>query len=121
MFVAMNRFPVNPDREVDFEQIWKERRSFLEEVPGFVQFALLRGENAGAYISYSTWTDREAFLAWTSSDAFVRGHAQGSLEGILAGPPQLSLFAAVIEQDASGRRIDESQPVPDRRMHLPGH
>jgi len=121
VFAAMNRFRVYPDREGDFERIWKERQSFLKEVPGFVQFALLRGDDAGDYISHSTWADRDSFLAWTRSEAFVRGHAQGSLQGILASTPQLSLFSAVIEEDASGRRIDPSQPVPGRRMSLPEH
>jgi len=41
MFVAMNNFPVNPDRAEDFEKIWRERESYLEDVPGFVHFVLL--------------------------------------------------------------------------------
>ena len=47
MFIAMNKFQVVPERENDFETIWKERDSYLQEVPGFVQFALLRGEEDG--------------------------------------------------------------------------
>jgi heme-degrading monooxygenase HmoA len=117
----MNRFHVNLDRETDFERIWKERQSYLEEVPGFMQFALLRSEDAGNYISYSTWTNREAFITWTQSEAFARGHAQGSLKGILTDAPQLNLFSAIIEEDASGRRIDNRQPASHRRMTLPGH
>ncbi len=99
MFVAMNRFRVAPDKGDEFERIWAERESHLDQVPGFVRFALLRGEE-GEYISHSTWEDREAFVAWTESDAFRRGHAGPSLMGILQGPPVVTLYDAVLEQDA---------------------
>jgi len=101
MFVAMNRFRVAPDKGDEFERIWAERESHLDQVPGFVRFALLRGEE-GEYISHSTWEDREAFVAWTESDAFRRGHAGPSLMGILQGPPQIALYEATLTQDAGG-------------------
>lgn len=115
MFVAMNRFRVVPDRERDWERIWRERESYLQEVPGFVQFALLRGDEEGDYISHSIWRDRSSFDAWTRSDAFRKGHAQGSLKGILAGPPQLALFQAVIREEPGVRDLDDSDPQPGRR------
>jgi hypothetical protein len=43
MFIAMNRFRVASGREQDFESIWMNRQSYLEEVPGFIEFHLLRG------------------------------------------------------------------------------
>ena len=99
MFVAMNNFKVVPGQEAQFEKIWKDRESYLSGVPGFVQFALLRGDE-GEFISHSTWETRDAFTAWTQSDAFVQGHRQGgSLMGVLEGPPQVRLFDAVIEQE----------------------
>ena len=96
MFIAMNRFSVAPGREADFETVWRERETYLQGVPGFVQFALLRSDNACEYISHSTWEDRESFVAWTQSPAFTAGHRQGSLMGILQGPPQIGLYEAVI-------------------------
>ncbi len=96
MFIAMNNFQVATGREEEFEQIWRERQSFLEGVPGFVQFALLRGDAEGEYISHSTWQDRKAFTAWTESEAFVAGHRQGSLMGVLEGPSQVKLYDAVV-------------------------
>lgn len=115
MFVAMNRFRVVPDRERDWERIWKQRESYLQDVPGFVQFALLRGDEEGDYISHSVWSDRAAFDAWTQSEAFRKGHAQGSLEGVLAGPPQLGLFQAVIREAPGERELDDSEPQAGRR------
>lgn len=100
MFVAMNNFKVVEGKESEFEDIWRSRETYLQGVPGFVRFALLRGDG-GEYVSHSTWESRDAFVAWTQSEAFVKGHRQGgSLMGVLAGPPQLRTFEAVIEQDA---------------------
>jgi heme-degrading monooxygenase HmoA len=98
-FIAMNHFTVAPDRADDFEAHWRKRESFLEEVPGFVRFALLRSDEPGSYISHSTWESRQAFEDWTQSEAFRKAHAQARTpEGVLQGPPRLQLFEAVIEQ-----------------------
>jgi len=101
MFVAMNRFKVNPGHEEAFEQRWRERETYLSEVPGFVQFALLKG-NPGDYISHTTWKDRDAFVAWTQSESFAAGHRQGSLAGALQGPPELGMYEAVIVETPQG-------------------
>ncbi|MGE3960621.1 MAG: antibiotic biosynthesis monooxygenase [Dehalococcoidia bacterium] len=102
MFIAMNRFQVAPGKGADFERIWAERDSHLDQVPGFIRFALLRGDNEGEYVSHSTWEDRAAFVAWTESAAFRAGHSGPSLMGILQGPPQVSLYEAALTQDAGG-------------------
>lgn len=98
MFVAMNNFKVASGKGEEFETIWKQRTSYLDGVPGFVHFALLRGDAEGEYISHSTWVDRDAFLKWTQSEAFAAGHRGGSLMGVLEGPPVVKLYEAVIEQ-----------------------
>jgi heme-degrading monooxygenase HmoA len=98
MFIAMNRFQVAEGRGEQFEERWRQRQSYLDQVPGFVRFQLLRGDNAGEYISHSTWESREAFAAWTQSEAFAAGHRQGSVAGELLGPPQVSLYEVVLEQ-----------------------
>ena len=83
-------------KEADFEEIWQGRRSYLKDVPGFVQFALLKSEAGGEYVSHSTWDDRDSFVAWTQSEAFAAGHRQGSLAGILDDPPRVSTYEAII-------------------------
>ena len=104
MFVAMNHFKVNPGREADFEEQWRNRRTYLDNVPGFVQFALLKGDGQGEYISHTIWQDRAAFVAWTQSPAFAAGHRQGSVQGVLQGPPQVKLYDAVLVQEAISSR-----------------
>jgi heme-degrading monooxygenase HmoA len=99
IFIAMNRFRVNEGRGAEFEEHWRKRETWLHEVPGFVRFALLRGEDNDTYISHSTWESRDAFVAWTRSEAFRKAHAQARTPaGVLAGHPQLETFEAVIEQ-----------------------
>jgi heme-degrading monooxygenase HmoA len=96
MFIAMNNFTVVKGREADFERQWRERKTYLDTVPGFVEFALLKGDSEGEYISHTVWQDRAAFVAWTRSEAFTAGHRQGSIAGILDGHPVAKLYEAIL-------------------------
>ena len=99
MYIAMNNFRVRPERAADFETAWRERDSYLHEVDGFVEFRLLRGpvdeDGLQLYASHTTWRDEAAFRAWVESDAFRKAHAQGTLSGILAGPPKFVGWSVV--------------------------
>lgn len=99
MFVAMNRFRVTKGEEGAFEAVWKGRRSRLDGEPGFRSFALLRGpgrEDHTLYCSHSVWRDRDAFEAWTRSEAFRAAHRDaGGSRGLYMGPPELETFEAV--------------------------
>ena len=46
-FIAMNRFKIVPGMESEFEAIWKSRNTYLEEVPGFIRFNLVKGPRTG--------------------------------------------------------------------------
>lgn len=100
MFIAMNRFRIAKGFEAGFEKIWRERESFLDEVPGFQSFHLLKGpvrEDHVLYASHSTWESRAAFIAWTESDNFRRAHAQASApKGTYLGHPDLETFESVL-------------------------
>jgi len=50
------------------------------------------------YVSHTTWRSKAAFEAWRNSEAFRQAHAQGSIEGVLMGPPVPSLYDSVIEE-----------------------
>jgi heme-degrading monooxygenase HmoA len=45
----LDTLQVKPDRAKDFEDVWKNRESALLETPGFIRFALLRGDEEGAH------------------------------------------------------------------------
>ncbi len=100
MFLAMNRFKINLGFEAGFEEIWRQRESYLSTFPGFKQFALLRGpsnDEHTLYASHSIWEDRESFEAWTRSESFRKAHAQRSApKGTYIGGPELELFEKVL-------------------------
>ena len=100
MFIAMNRFRIALGREADFEDLWRKRDSHLAGVPGFREFQLLRGpkdDDSTLYASHSVWESREAFEAWTDSEAFRRAHAQARApEGTYLGHPQFEGFEVVL-------------------------
>lgn len=53
----------------------------MREVPGFVDFRLLRlvGDDAAVlYIAETTWRDEASYTAWAESDAFSLAHQGGS-------------------------------------------
>jgi len=100
MFIAMNRFKIAKGRESEFIDIWRQRETHLDTVPGFKEFHLLQGPPTDEYTlfaSHSVWTSRAAFEDWTRSEAFRKAHAQaGGAKGIYLGPPQFEGFEAVI-------------------------
>ncbi|HCC43471.1 MAG TPA: antibiotic biosynthesis monooxygenase [Gammaproteobacteria bacterium] len=100
MFLAMNRFKIAHGFEEGFEKVWRERDSFLSEVPGFKTFSLMKGPVSDDYVlyaSHSVWESKEAFVAWTESDAFRKAHAQTSApKGTYLGHPELETFETVL-------------------------
>ena len=105
MFIAMNHFKVADGKADEFERAWRDRQTYLTDVPGFVEFALLKADAAGEYISHRVWKDRTSFGDWTNSEAFVKGHRQGSLMGVLEGAPHVSTYEAIIVETAEGRTV----------------
>jgi heme-degrading monooxygenase HmoA len=99
MYIAMNRFKVLPGAEGDFETLWMSRDSRLRDVPGFVEFHLLKGperEGHRLYSSHTIWEDYAAFEAWTRSDAFRAAHGgAGNTKPLYDGPPQFEGFEVI--------------------------
>jgi heme-degrading monooxygenase HmoA len=79
MFIAMNRFRVKRGYEDAFEKVWLGRDTYLDRMPGFIEFHLLKGpetEDHTLYSSHTTWQSQSAFEAWTKSDEFRAAHAR---------------------------------------------
>ncbi|EKV27300.1 Heme-degrading monooxygenase IsdG [Caenispirillum salinarum AK4] len=99
MYIAMNRFRIKPGSEEAFETIWRERETHLHEVPGFVEFALLKGpahDDHTLYASHTVWQSEQHFRDWTNSEAFRKAHAgAGGSKDVYLGPPQFEGFEAV--------------------------
>lgn len=101
MFIAMNRFKVRKGSERDFEQVWLNRESHLDEVPGFLTFHLLKGpekDDHVLYASHSTWRSEADFANWTKSEAFRKAHAgAGANKPLYLGHPEFEGFAVLQE------------------------
>jgi len=99
MFIAMNRFRVKLEQETNFETVWKERDTHLNEVPGFVEFHLLRGpanDDHTLYASHTVWKSKSDFEQWTKSEAFRKAHDQaGGTRDLYLGPPNFEGFEVV--------------------------
>ena len=104
MFVAMNRFQINKGHETAFEDVWRNRESRLDQVPGFQSFHLLKGpydEETGTtlYASHTIWANRAAFIDWTKSQNFRDAHKNaGNNAGMYAGHPNFEGFESVVEE-----------------------
>lgn len=100
MYIAMNRFRIALGKEQDFIDIWKNRETHLDEVPGFQEFHLLQGpsdETATLFSSHAVWDSAEDFENWTRSEAFRKAHARaGGSKDIYLGPPQFEGFEVVL-------------------------
>ena len=69
MFIAMNRFKIARGGEDEFINIWKNRETYLETVPGFKEFHLLQGpsdEECTMFASHSVWALRPWRLSCAS-------------------------------------------------------
>ena len=100
MFIAMNRFSITPGFEEGFEELWRQRDSYLEEVPGFREFHLLKGpgdDQCSLYASHTVWESKADFVAWTDSEAFHKAHAQARApEGTYLRHPDFEGFEVVL-------------------------
>ncbi len=70
-------------------------------MPGFVAFHLLRGpeaEDHTLFSSHTVWRSREAFEAWTRSEAFRAAHkGAGGNKPLYLGHPQFEGFEVIQE------------------------
>ncbi|MAM00430.1 antibiotic biosynthesis monooxygenase family protein [Hydrocarboniclastica marina] len=100
MYIAMNRFRIAPGKEQEFIGIWRQRETYLDEVPGFKSFNLLQGpshEDHTLFASHSVWASEEAFIDWTKSEAFRKAHANAKpARDIYLGPPAFEGFSSVL-------------------------
>jgi heme-degrading monooxygenase HmoA len=100
MYIAMNHFRIAAGRGEEFEARWRERTTHLGEVPGFMQFHLVRGadhdDGSHRYASHVMWESERHFVDWTKSDAFRKAHASARMpEGMMIGHPRFMGWQSV--------------------------
>ena len=99
MFIAMNRFTVPNTNASEFEALWLGRDSHLKGMDGFVEFHMLKGpetDGVTLYASHTVWETKDAFLAWTKSEAFREAHRNaGATKKLHEGPPNFEGFETI--------------------------
>jgi heme-degrading monooxygenase HmoA len=109
MFIAMNRFKVLKGSEKEFENVWLSRETYLNELPGFIEFHLLRGperEDHVLYSSHTVWRSFAEFEGWTKSDQFRKAHAgAGGNKPLYQGHPEFEGFHVLQTVKADGTKL----------------
>lgn len=99
MYIAMNRFTVPLENAEAFEKMWLSRDSRLSELPGFVEFHMLKGPESDGkrlYASHTLWEREEDFLNWTKSQQFRDAHSSaGGTRKLYEGAPRFEGFSAI--------------------------
>tara|TARA_Y100001970_G_C13985516_1_gene725503 strand:- start:373 stop:681 length:309 start_codon:yes stop_codon:yes gene_type:complete len=99
-YIAMNRFKIVHGKESDFENIWKNRETYLDNVKGFQKFNLLKGstnENYTLYSSHSIWDSKSDFENWKKSDSFRIAHSGGGQnQSIYLEHPKFEGFKVIL-------------------------
>ena len=100
MFIAMNRFKIIIGKEKEFEDMWKKRDTYLDKVPGFKNFNLIKGksnEEYTLYASHSIWDSEDSFINWTKSEEFRMAHKNaGNNKDLYLGHPEFEGFNKII-------------------------
>ena len=100
MFIAMNRFKIVLGKEQEFESVWRDRDTHLNNVEGFKEFRLIKGETNNEfslYASHSMWNSKQDFINWTKSEAFRLAHKNsGQHKNLYLGHPNFEGFEVVI-------------------------
>ena len=100
MFVAMNRFKIVKGKEIEFENVWKNRETHLADVQGFKNFNLMKGvenDDHTLYASHSIWESKEDFWNWTKSEAFRLAHKDaGKHKELYIGSPNFEGYEKVL-------------------------
>ncbi|NOX61686.1 MAG: antibiotic biosynthesis monooxygenase [Chloroflexi bacterium] len=103
MIVVANRIPVSPGFEEAFEERFRQRSGLVDKSPGFIRNMVLRpvDDTSEYYIILTFWESKDAFEAWTKSDAFVEGHkrARSAPEGMFAGRNIFEMHEVILDTD----------------------
>ena len=96
----MNRFKIAHGKEEQFEKVWRERDTHLNNVEGFKEFHLVKGEKNNEfslYASHSVWNSKQDFINWTTSEAFRLAHKNaGQHKDLYLEAPNFEGFEVII-------------------------
>jgi len=101
MVIAMNRVPVNAGHEEGFMERFRTRRGLVDGQAGFIRNMVLRPLKGEFHVVMSFWESREAFDAWTRSEAFQQAHARVTPPGMFRGHSELEIYEVGLDTAAT--------------------
>ena len=102
MLVVANRFRIADGYGEEFVDRFENGQEAIEDQPGFVDFKLLvpADEDTDTYVAMTTWESREAFEAWTESDAFESAHSGDAPRDMFEEHPTLEVHEVAFDVSA---------------------
>src|SRR5690606_35798120 len=100
VYIVMNRIPVKAEYAEAFEARFRERAGEVDKMPGFIRTLVMRPDAPGLpYVVWTAWESKEAFEAWTRSEAFQKGHQQsGTLpREAFSGRNQVEVYEVFVD------------------------
>lgn len=104
VYVVMNRIAVKPEYAEALEARFRDRAGEVDKMSGFIRTMVLKPDRPDTpHVVLTFWESKEAFEAWTRSEAFQKGHRHsGTLPAeAFLGPSKLETFVAFVD---SGER-----------------
>lgn len=74
MYVVMNVLQVPAEGKERMKEMFAKSADNMKQVPGCVEFMFLDSSEENKQVVYTKWETKEAFEAWTQSEAFRRAH-----------------------------------------------
>lgn len=100
VYVVHNKFKIKPHKCANFENIWAKRRSYVNQMPGFVSFTFLKNtQEEGEYISQTVWKSEDHFTQWRKSPQFMFSHVKAMItfRDFMDEMPEVSYFDGSME------------------------
>lgn len=75
MYIVQSVVEVPAQKAEEVIGLYKKRSRSVDKQPGFLSFQLLQNDNKpGELTVHMTWSSKENYLAWVTSDDFKRIH-----------------------------------------------
>lgn len=123
MIAVANRIFVAPEYADAFEERFRSRARLVDGMPGFISNQVLRPTQPGdPYVVFTLWESRAHFEAWTTSDAFLKGHARsGTLpKDAFSGPNRLEVHEVILDSARPGLEAEPREAPGERRDRTHG-
>lgn len=86
MYVVTNTLRVPAEHAAQLEQGFAHSVDRMRQIPGCLNFTLLKEEETqghSIYVAMTHWEDEAAFNAWLGSEDFRRAHAHAGQSGAM--------------------------------------